>query len=186
MKAISLGALLLLSLAAPALADDVAIGEWAYDGSGCPAGSMSMALSADEKSVARSFDAFAVGDNGAATDRKTCNLDIPVHIPSGMAAAVTGFHLRGTVTLPAGQKASLSTEMFFAGGHWAAPAFAFAATPGGKYDRAIAVPAEQQIWSGCGDDGQLRLNLGLRAKGDANIKVSIETLSLDPLAMKAC
>jgi hypothetical protein len=50
----------------------------------------------------------------------------------------------------------------------------------------MTIAPDQQTWTACGEDTKLRLNLTLRAKGNASIKATIETLSFAPLATRAC
>ncbi|MEQ1770406.1 MAG: DUF4360 domain-containing protein, partial [Devosia sp.] len=86
------------SFASAVQADDIALGEPAYGGTGCPAGTASVALSDDQKSLSIIFDEYFVeagGETNKSFDRKSCNVAIPVHVPPGLAISVLASEYRG-------------------------------------------------------------------------------------------
>src|SRR5262245_56951679 len=94
-----------LALAAVARADDIALGDPAYGGSGCPAGTASVALSPDQKAISLLFDQYvteAGGQTQKRLDRKSCNIAIPVHIPQGYSVSIFQVDYRGFVSVPQG------------------------------------------------------------------------------------
>ncbi len=109
----------LLSISISALAqDDIALGIPGYGGNGCPAGTASVTLSPDAKALSIIFDQFIAeaGPNiGKTLDRKSCNIAIPVHVPSGFSVSVIAVDYRGFVSLPRNAMAKLQAEYFFAG-----------------------------------------------------------------------
>ncbi|NHZ66841.1 DUF4360 domain-containing protein [Massilia genomosp. 1] len=109
-----------LALSAPAFAnpDDISLGTPGYGGTGCPAGSVSATLSPDAKSLSLLFDQYQIsvgGETGKTFDRKSCNIAIPVHVPSGMSVAVLKIDYRGFNKLPALATSQFNVEYFFAG-----------------------------------------------------------------------
>src|SRR5690606_16125540 len=75
-KILAIAALLVAgSFAGLAQADDIALGEPGYGGTGCPDGSASVTLSPDAKSLSIIFDEYFVEAGGATNksfDRKSC------------------------------------------------------------------------------------------------------------------
>src|ERR1700755_1535250 len=90
-------------------ADTLQLGNPAYGGTGCPAGSASVSLSPDQLSISMLFDSYVVeaGPN-AAFDRKNCNIAVPVHVPSGYSVSVFAIDYRGFTGLPSGGRANLT------------------------------------------------------------------------------
>ena len=66
----------------------VSFGEPGYGGSGCPDGTGIAIRGFSNQAAAYVFDAYKVGDNGRAVDRKTCAVAIPVDVPDGVSVAV--------------------------------------------------------------------------------------------------
>lgn len=86
-------------------ADDIRIGYPGTGGTGCPQGSVSASLSPDRKTISLIFDKYVVEagrDFGKRTDRKNCQIALPVHIPQGMSVSVLEMDYRGFNSLPAG------------------------------------------------------------------------------------
>ena len=87
----ALGALAALGILRSPLAraeePEVQIGSPAYQGSGCPEGSVSATLSPDATALSLIFDRYTVEAGRAASgvqqDRKQCSLQIPMTIPRG-------------------------------------------------------------------------------------------------------
>src|SRR4051812_39230480 len=113
---------LLLIMAAlgsmPASADDIALGQPSYGGNGCPQGTASAVLSDDRKTLTILFDKFSAQagkPTGRTLDRKSCNIAVPLHIPSGLSVAIFSIDYRGFNSLPTGGSSRLSVDYFFAG-----------------------------------------------------------------------
>lgn len=96
-------------------ADDIALGEPAYGGTGCPQGTVGTTLSPDNKVLSVIFDAFmaqAGKGAGVSIDRKTCNLAVPVHVPQGLSVSVLKVDYRGYTYVPSGAMARFNVEYF--------------------------------------------------------------------------
>ncbi|NTV95191.1 MAG: DUF4360 domain-containing protein [Thiobacillus sp.] len=151
---------------APAFAaDDISLGEPGYGGTGCPAGTVSVSLSPDAKSLSLLFDQYQVavgGDTGKSFDRKSCNIAIPVHVPQGLSVSVLKIDFRGFNHLPVSATSQFNVEYFFAG------------TRGPSFQRKFRGPLDEDyfinnelnaqaiVWSGCGADVNLRTNSSMR------------------------
>ncbi|HZY67241.1 MAG TPA: DUF4360 domain-containing protein, partial [Devosia sp.] len=103
-KILAIAALLIgSSVAGASYADDIALGEPGYGGTGCPDGSASVTLSPDAKSLSILFDEYYVeagGSTNKSLDRKSCNIAIPVHVPQGLSVSILNIDYRGYNSLP--------------------------------------------------------------------------------------
>lgn len=160
-----------LMLSAPAFADDISLGEPGYGGTGCPAGTVSVTLSPDAKSLSLLFDQYQVsvgGTTGKSFDRKSCNIAIPVRVPQGMSVSILKIDFRGFNRLPQSATSQFDVEYFFAG------------TRGPAFQRRFRGPLEEDylinneltvqaiIWSACGADVNLRTNSSMRVSTVSN------------------
>ena len=141
--------------------DEIRLGQPNYGGTGCPAGTASTTLSPDAQSLSILFDAYqaeAGGVIGRNTDRKACNIAIPVTVPQGYSVSIIQIDYRGFNTLPSGAQSRFSVEYFFAGSQ--GPAFAQNFFGPITQDFLInnTLRAEAVVWSACGADVNLRAN----------------------------
>src|SRR5438445_10637843 len=109
-------ALMMVSL--PAYAQGgLSLGKPGYGGPGCPGGTAAVGLSRDGKSLSLRFARYQVAAGGARSfDRKSCNLAIPVHIPTGLSISILSVSYRGFNRLPASARSEFRVESFFSGG----------------------------------------------------------------------
>ncbi len=153
----------LIAQVAHADLNDIRLGTPGYGGNGCPANSASVTLSPDAKSLSIIFDQFIVEAGGMfrSTERKTCNIAIPVHVPQGMSISVVDVDYRGYVALPQGAQARLSAEYFLAG--YLGPRFEkqFNGRTDTDYQFSNAIGIQAQVWSPCGADTILRVNAAM-------------------------
>lgn len=161
----ALAALGALAIAAPASADDIALGIPGYGGTGCPAGSVSTTLSPDQKSLSLLFDQYEVsagGTTGRSFDRKSCNVAIPVSVPNGYSVAILAIDYRGFNRLPRRATSQFNVEYFFAGGRGPAFRKTFYGELDSDYTITNELVAESLVWSACGADVNLRTNTSMR------------------------
>lgn len=169
-----------MMLSAPAFADDISLGEPGYGGTGCPAGTVSVTLSPDAKSLSLLFDQYQVavgGDSGKSFDRKSCNIAIPVRVPQGLSVSILKIDFRGFNHLPQSASSQFNVEYFFAG------------TRGPTFQRRFRGPLDEDylinneltvqaiVWSGCGADVNLRTNSSMRVQtvGNREAMASIDS-----------
>lgn len=148
-----------------AYADDIYLGEPGYGGTGCPAGSVSVTLSPDAKSLSLLFDEYQVnagGLTGRSFDRRSCNVAIPVHVPQGMSVSIVAVDYRGYNFLPRGANSQFNVEYFFAGGQ--GPVFRrnFYGPIDDDYLITNNLTLSALVWSACGADAILRTNSSMR------------------------
>ncbi len=171
-KILAIAALLIgSSFAGAAYADDIALGEPGYGGTGCPDGSASVTLSPDAKSLSILFDEYYVEAGGSTNkrlDRKSCNIAIPVHVPQGLSVSILTIDYRGYNSLPAGARSVFNVEYFFAGQRGPR----FSKTFHGELDKDYLITNKLQasalVWSACGADVNLRTNSSIRVQTRQN------------------
>lgn len=171
-KTLAIAALLIGgSFAGLAQADDIALGEPGYGGTGCPDGSASVTLSPDQKSLSIIFDEYFVEAGGATNksfDRKSCNIAIPVHVPQGLSVSILNIDYRGYNNIPSGAKTTFAVEYFFAGAK--GPTFnkSFNGPLDDDYLINNKLQASALVWSACGADVNLRTNSSIRVQTKQN------------------
>jgi hypothetical protein len=160
-------ALLALAISVSAhAADDIQLGTPAYGGNGCPAGTASVTLSQDAKSLSLIFDQFIVeaGGSSRSLERKSCNVAIPVHIPQGFSVSVVSVDYRGYVSLPAQASARMTAEYFLAGSQGPRFEKLFNGRTDSDYQFTNNIGVNAVVWSACGADTILRVNAAMLVK----------------------
>ena len=149
-----------LSLGMNAQADDIYLGEPGYGGNGCPAGTASVTLSPDQKSLSILFDEYIVETTRRRrTVRKSCNIAVPVHIPQGFSVSVIDIDYRGYNSLPRRAFSRFSVEYFFAGVRGPVFRKTFRGELDADFTLGNQLTARSMIWSRCGADVNLRVTL---------------------------
>ena len=92
----------------------------------------------------------------------------------------------GDVTLPEGLEATLALEAFVAGDVGETAELTLTGLRAGSWQRTIHVPWDKLVWTGCGEDANMRINTSLRTRGNADAKLSIGALTVYRLVTKAC
>jgi hypothetical protein len=161
-----------LLLSAPVFAaNDISLGEPGYGGTGCPAGTVSVTLSPDAKSLSLLFDEYQVavgGETGKSFDRKSCNIAIPVHVPQGLSVSILKIDYRGFNFLPRGATSQFNVEYFFAGTRGPSFQRKFYGAINDDYLISNELTAQAIVWSGCGADVNLRTNSSMRVSTVSN------------------
>ncbi|MBL7714935.1 MAG: DUF4360 domain-containing protein, partial [Bdellovibrionales bacterium] len=150
-----------------------------YGGNGCPAGSAAAVLSPDGKALSLLFDKFDVksgGTTGLPTDRKSCNVSIPVKVPEGFSVSVIKIDYRGYNQLPPGASSDFSVEYFFAG--QSGPKFRkqFVGPLNNDFLYSNQVVAATTSWSACGEDVILRSNMWVSNMTNSNFEQTQTTM----------
>lgn len=181
MRLVFAAAAVLLALSPAFGQSGITLGRPGYGGNGCPGGSAAVALSADGKSLTLRFDSYKVaagGGTGRSFDRKTCNLSIPVRVPSGKSVSVIAVDYRGSNRLPRSASAVFTVEHFIAGGR--GKVFKRTFTGPDQASFAISDTLTAKSWSACGTDVILRTNSSLRVttSGNATASASVGSQSV--------
>ncbi len=170
-------------------ADDIALGEPAYGGTGCPQGTVGTTLSPDNKVLSVIFDAFmaqAGRGAGISIDRKTCNLAVPVHVPQGLSVSVLKVDYRGYTYVPTGAMARFNVEYFLKSPNGPSTGPKSSKTFMGPVDREYLISNEiglvGTVWSPCGQDVNLRINTSMLAKTNAKNQDVLATVDSADIA----
>lgn len=174
-----LGVFVFLSLASQvSLADGLQLGEPQYGGTGCPAGSASVALSPDQSALSILFDQYVVEAGGRKSfDRKNCNIAIPVRVPQGYSVSVFAIDYRGFTGLPSGARAQLSVNYFLAGGgSGVRTTKTFYGPSSSDYLKSDRLGMEAIVWSACGADTILRANTTMLVQSNSRRDQAMATV----------
>jgi hypothetical protein len=181
---------LMLTLAIPivsftAKADDLRLGTPGYGGTGCPAGSASVVVAPDQKSLSILFDSYvteAGNPTGRQIDRKSCNLTVPVHVPQGYSVAVFHVDYRGFNALPAGATSRFNVEYFWAGSRGPIVNNNFNGPLNQNYILSNNLLASALVWTPCGASVNLRVNSSLMTRTNASMQQAMSTVDSADLA----
>jgi hypothetical protein len=184
-KILAIAALLIGgSFAGASYADDIALGNPGYGGTGCPDGTASVTLSPDAKSLSILFDEYYVeagGSTNKSLARKSCNIAIPVHVPQGLSVSILTIDYRGYNSLPNGANSTFAVEYFFAGQQGPK----FTKTFNGALDKDYLITNKLQatalVWSACGADVNLRTNSSIRVRTTQN-KEALATVDSEDIS----
>lgn len=163
------------------------VGDIVYGGSGCPAGEAQIkALGVLTRIRTDSF-VVKTGVDDPTVNRKSCNLSIPVQVPSGYQIALPTLQVRGKVDLSANSNARLDTEVFFAGQTGAKQSETFQGRLQKRFK--LNFSASQNTWSACGENVNVRVNMGLlvrSARGQADQGMITSIRLPTNLQVRAC
>jgi hypothetical protein len=98
--------------------DDITIAVVAINGSGCPAGTATVAVASDNTAFTVTYQDFLarIGPGAAPTDlRKNCQLSIRVNVPQGFTYAVAQARYEGNANLAAGSTGLERASVYFQG-----------------------------------------------------------------------
>lgn len=154
---------------AQALAQGLILGQPQYGGTGCPAGTASVALSPDQSSLSILFDQYVVEAGGATViGRKNCNIAIPVRVPQGYSFSVIAIDYRGFTALPRGGRAQLNVDYFLAGGGAGVrTSKTFFGPVASDYLKSDSLGLQAIVWTPCGADTNLRANTTMMVQTNA-------------------
>ncbi|KYG61887.1 DUF4360 domain-containing protein [Bdellovibrio bacteriovorus] len=169
-----LGVMSALSLQANA---QVRLGEPAYGGTGCPAGSASVTLSPDQQALSILFDNYvAEAGGGRRIDRKSCNISVPVHVPSGYSVSIFQVDYRGFNSVPRGGLSRFDAEYFWAGARGPRVSRTFMGPVSDVYTISDGLIASAQVWSPCGASVNLRINTSMMAQANSRGEQTLATV----------
>lgn len=166
-------------------ADSITMGVPNYSGTGCPAGSAALVLSPDASQLSVLFDVYTVEANATRrVDRKNCNLNVPIHVPSGYSISVIEMDYRGFSSVPDGASADLDVDAFFAGVRSYGPRHhrGFKTKTKGDFYVHNKIERKDIVWSPCGKDVNLKIHSSLIAttnsKGEQTL-AAVDSLDIN-------
>jgi hypothetical protein len=156
------------------------LGDPAYGGTGCPAGTASVTISPDESALSILFD-YYVAEAGSTTgrrvDRKSCNITVPVHVPQGFSVALFQVDYRGFNLIPGGGANSrFDAEYFWAGTRGPRYSRTFMGPLNSNYTLTNSVLANTLVWTPCGASVNLRVNSSMMAQSNARMEQTMATV----------
>lgn len=147
--------------------DKIVINIVTVNGSGCPAGTASVAMSPDNTAFTVTYSSYLArsGGNSLPTDfRKNCQLAVVAHVPGGFSFAIYKTDYRGFAHLEKGATASHEASYYFQG---MSETPHTKATFNGPYDdnwqTTTEVETPQLVYSPCGEERIFNINTELRA-----------------------
>lgn len=156
---------LISALSITAEAAQIRLGQPAYGGTGCPAGSASVTLSPDQTALSILFDNYvAEAGGGRRVDRKSCNISVPVEVPSGYSVAVFQVDYRGFNSIPRGAQSRFDAEYFWAGARGPRVSRTFMGPVSDNYTVSDGLIASTMVWTPCGASVNLRVNTSMMAQ----------------------
>ncbi|GIL17017.1 MAG: hypothetical protein BroJett040_07680 [Oligoflexia bacterium] len=165
-----------LLMVAQSQAEGLRLGQPAYGGTGCPAGTASVSVSPDESAVSVLFDQFiaeAGRTTGRRIDRKSCNLTIPVQVPQGYSVAVFQVDYRGFNAVPRGGVNRFDSEYFWAGSRGPRLSRIFSGPTNDNFTVTDGLMASTLVWAPCGASVNLRVNASMMAQANAAMEQTI-------------
>jgi hypothetical protein len=175
-------ALASLSLAGAASAastpSSVYVRNVSFAGSGCPAGSVAMNVSSDRQALEVVFDSFVASrGNGypLSESRKNCLINLDLGYPSGWQYTVASLDIRGYVQLDRGATAVENDQFYFQGQtSRASLSTTFRGPISQSYQVRDTLGASSQVWSPCGANRALNINLQAYVSGGSGL-ITIES-----------
>ncbi|KAJ3007068.1 hypothetical protein HKX48_009324 [Thoreauomyces humboldtii] len=160
------------ALAAPATTTtpaptDVYIKTIQYNGSGCPISppSASVVISDDKESFTVLFSSFVAqaGPGIARTEnRKNCQLNIGLHIPSGFQVSIASVDFRGWAQLDSKVNGLQTSNYYFQGDHQTVSTQCPLSGPmTDDYEVSKQVTFGSLSWSPCGEDSNININTSI-------------------------
>jgi hypothetical protein len=160
-------------------ASGLRLGVPAYGGTGCPAGSASVSVAPDEKSVSILFDSY-VAEAGYTTnrsvDRKSCNITVPVQVPQGYSVSIFQVDYRGFNAIPSGATTRFDAEYFWAGSRGPRLTKTFFGPRNDNYTLTDQLVANTVVWAPCGASVNLRVNTSMMAQTNSRFDQTMGTV----------
>ncbi|HLE11205.1 MAG: hypothetical protein A2504_12455 [Bdellovibrionales bacterium RIFOXYD12_FULL_39_22] len=125
-------------------------------GSGCADETVSYSFDYELNALNIEFDGYVSITKGKTIKRVTCNMAIPVSVPAGMQVGIVVQTLDFSSYLSSNVRGRIGFEYFLAGGVGNPVSIDL---PTGHIFGSIG--NEEIIWSGCGEDVNLRLNTSI-------------------------
>jgi hypothetical protein len=165
-----------LLFSAMASADALRLGDPAYGGSGCPAGTASVNVSPNNDAISILFDQFmteAGQTTGRRIDRKSCNISIPVQVPQGYSVAIFTVDYRGFNAVPRGGMNRLDSEYFWAGSRGPRISRSFYGPTNDNFTVTDDLMAQTLVWAPCGASVNLRVNASMMSQSNRSMEQTI-------------
>jgi len=146
-------------------------------GTGCDQTSSVVQINRARTAINVSFSKFKVSHNGAALDRSTCNLALPVMVPAGKKLVIYKITIKESYKLSPHSKVKLAVSAFFPG----QPGETLAQTLSNDSGQ-VVLSKKVRVVSGCGESTIVRFNSSLTMMSEQGAyhsdKASISSVGL--------
>lgn len=152
------------------------LGQATYEGSGCPRGSATVAVSADEELLSVQFDQFSTEagkTSGRRIDAKSCRLSLPLQVPGGYSVAIGQVDYHGFNTVPRGGLNQLDIAFEWAGAKGPDMSRAFVGPLNDTFTASDNLTATKMVWSACGASIDLNIKASMRAMANFAMEPSL-------------
>ncbi|MCU7728446.1 DUF4360 domain-containing protein [Actinoplanes sp. KI2] len=157
---------------APPAAGQVTLDVQTVNGSGCPAGTASVAMQPDNTGFRIRYTDFRAEDGGNADPtaiRKNCQVNLLVHIPQGFTFAIARADYTGRAHLEAGATALERSNYYFQGSSDNSYAdHTFAGPLDGSWRATDITATTDLVYAPCGVTRSLNINTELRVNAGAS------------------
>ena len=151
--------------------EPVVVESLAYEGNGCPAGSVAYTISPDSQAVTLLFDQF-IAEVGPGVPfsqaRASCVVELVLHAAEGKSVAVLHADFRGFVDLQPGVVATVTAGFKSDDDLLASLVSDFFGPTSHDYQLALQSSVKELAWSDCDGAATLRIDLGLLLQNSSN------------------
>lgn len=177
-----------LSLVAPPVAVDrasdvppgaVTVSVASVNGTGCPHGSATVAMSRDKRAFTVSYSEYtAVAGPGVslADGRKNCQINMRVNVPGGYTYGIQTVDYRGYADVKRGAVGSIGATYYFSNLDDTTINHPIQGPMEENWHRRDEVPFEQIVWNPCGDLRQFNIKTQLDLNKGSSTQESILTM----------
>ncbi|HZG05111.1 MAG TPA: DUF4360 domain-containing protein [Streptomyces sp.] len=151
------------------------------NGSGCPAGTATVAMSPGNTAFTVTYDEYLVQVGMAAgpTDfRKNCQLNLRIDVPAGYTYSISGVEHRGYGLLQRGAGATQRTDYYFQGSAETGTASHEFTGPYQGSWRTTDSAVDRQVWAPCGEQRNLNINTSLRVDAGTSPENSVSFMAM--------
>jgi len=150
-----------------------------YGGTGCPQGTVGVAISDDRTTMTLIFDDYvaSIGPGIAVTEnRKNCQLNIDLLYPGGFQYSVFSADYRGYADLDSGVSGVIKSTYYFSGSTAQTSSEAdFSGPISSDYLKSDSANSTSVIWSPCGAEGMLNVNSQVRLTSNSSKSTGLLT-----------
>ncbi|MFJ3788603.1 DUF4360 domain-containing protein [Kitasatospora sp. NPDC090091] len=168
----------------PTPPDKIVIDVATVNGSGCPAGTAAVAVSADNTAFTVTYSSYLaqVGVGSKPTDfRKNCQLSLVVHVPQGFTYAIASADYRGFAHLEKGASGTQRANYYFQGqAQTAYQNHRFNGPTDDNWQATDVVDVAALVYAPCGEQRNFNINTELRVSaGNSDTSHTTSFMTMD-------
>ncbi|MFJ9741240.1 DUF4360 domain-containing protein [Streptomyces sp. NPDC101166] len=163
--------------------DKIVITIATVNGSGCPAGTAAVAVSADNTAFTVTYSDYLaqVGGNSDPTAfRKNCQLNLKVHVPQGFTYAIASADYRGFASLQPGASAVQRASYYFQGSSSTVyKNHNFNGAYNDNWQATDTTDWAQLVYAPCGVQRNFNINTELRVNAGTSSPAKVSFMTMD-------